>query len=154
MTRKVIAQHRKKKRYRPKHKVDGTFKKPRLGKYNAKGRHVDGHWFASAAEADRYEQLKAMLAAGRIARLELQPTYPVSVDGVPICTYRGDFRYIKMNPTTGSAGALILEDVKGMVTDVYRLKKKLVEARYKIIVHELPARKVKTSEWLTADEVT
>ena len=154
MTRKVITQHRKKKRYTPKHRVDGTFKKPRLGKYNAKGRHIDGHWFASAAEGDRYEQLKVMLEAGRISRLELQPTYTITVDGIPICTYRGDFRYYKHETPHGRVSALILEDVKGMVTDVYRIKKKLVEARYRIPVHELPARKVKNAAGLTADEVT
>lgn len=153
MTRPLVPQHRKKKRYVPKHKVDGTFKKPRLGKYNAKGRHVDDHWFASAAEADRYEQLKLMIETGKISRLELQPIYAVTLDGFPICTYRGDFRYLKHSEPGGGVSALILEDVKGMVTDVYRIKKKLVEAKFKVKIHELPSRKVKTYDGLTADEI-
>lgn len=153
MSRKVIPQHRKKKRYVPKHRVDGTFKKPKLGKYNAKGRHVDGHWFASGAEADRYELLKEMVEDGKISRLELQPTYPIQIDGHPICTYRADFRYFKHEPN-GAVQAIIVEDVKGMRTEIYMLKKKLVEAKHRIKIYEVPAKKIQLTAGLTADEVT
>jgi len=114
---------------------------PRKGKYNANGRKVDDHWFASDAEAVRYEQLKDMLEAGTIERLELQPSYPITIKGKHITTYRGDFRYAILNEL-GTIQAVILEDVKGMVTDVYALKKKMVEADYNIKINEIPASKI------------
>lgn len=140
-----------KKRYQPKHKLNGDFKKSKLGKYNAGGLHLDGKWFASNAEANRYHHLDIMLKLGKIGRLELQPTYSITVDGHPICSYRGDFRY-QILDDLGNPITTVLEDVKGMVTPEYRLKKKLVEAKYKLKVHELPASWLKHFEELTAPE--
>ena len=74
----------------------------RRGKYNAAGRRVDGAWFASEAEAVRYEQLRSLLADGVIERLELQPKFPVLLNGVPITTYRADFRYAVLNERGGA----------------------------------------------------
>ena len=50
-----------------------------------------------------------------------------------------------MLDASGRVIALILEDVKGMVTDVYALKKKMVQAQYNIPINEIPARNV--CEW-------
>lgn len=36
----------------------------------------------------------------------------------------------------------MIEDVKGMVTDVYKIKKKLVEAVHRIQIQEIPAKDV------------
>ena len=92
-------------------------------KYNAIPTIVDGVRFASRAEAKRYGELKLLVLAGDITRLELQPAFKCFVNGVLICTYRGDFRYF-------TAAACVVEDVKGMKTPVYKLKKRLVEACY------------------------
>lgn len=113
----------------------------RKGKYNANGRHVDGHWFASNAEAVRYEQLKVLLEEGRIENLELQPSYPIRVNNHPITTYRADFRYAVLDER-GRVEKLVVEDVKGMITDVYALKKKLFEACYDMPINEIPASKI------------
>ena len=113
----------------------------RKGKYNAKGEHINGFWFASAAEGKRYLQLVDMEKAGTIARLELQPTYQIMVKGKHIANYRADFRYVVLTEY-GSIDRLIVEDVKGMVTDVYIMKKKLVEAIYELEINEIPAGKV------------
>lgn len=113
----------------------------RKGKYNAKGEYIDGVWFASAAEAKRYNQLCEMVASGMIDRLELQPTYPISVKSKHIANYRADFRYVVLTEY-GSIGKLVIEDVKGMITDVYTIKKKLVEAIYEIEINEIAAGKV------------
>lgn len=113
----------------------------RKGKYNAQGRHVDGHWFASSSEATRYEQLKKLSDAGQIDRLELQPAYRIVVNGLPITTYRADFRYAVLDER-GSIDRVVVEDVKGMITDVYVIKKKLVEAQYALTITEIPARQV------------
>ena len=117
---------------------------PRKGKYNAQGRHVGDKWCASEAEAKRYEHLLAMEVAGQIEKLEHQPIYPIVVNGSPICKYKADFRYMKLDPRGRPLGP-VTEDVKGMVTDVYALKKKLVEALYQMKIIEIPARKV--GEW-------
>lgn len=118
------------------------FGSTRQGKYNAKGERVDGHWFASQAEAERYRQLTRLVDQDRIVRLELQPLYRLVVNGQHIGDYRGDFRYQVIDPDTHKTLYLVVEDVKGMVTDVYMLKKKLVEALYEIDVNEIPAGKV------------
>jgi hypothetical protein len=116
----------------------------RKGKYNAKGEHVDGHWFASAAEARRYEQLRIMLHDERICRLELQPVFEIRINNHLITRYRGDFRYGVLDER-GVLADVVIEDVKGMLTDVYVMKKKLVEALHSVRINEIPARKV--GEW-------
>jgi hypothetical protein len=115
--------------------------KSRRGKYNANGQKIDGHWFASAAEAKRYVQLKDMQQDDLIEDLVLQPSYPIVHHGKPITTYRADFRYVVLNELKRSE-AVVVEDVKGMVTDVYLIKKKLVEAQYNLKINEIPARDV------------
>ena len=115
--------------------------KSRRGKYNANGQKIDGHWFASAAEAKRYVQLKDMQQDDLIEDLVLQPSYPIVHHGKPITTYRADFRYVVLNELKRSE-AVVVEDVKGMVTDVYLIKKKLVEAQYGLKINEIPARDV------------
>lgn len=116
----------------------------RKGKYNAAGRYVGKQWCASEAEAKRAEHLIIMETAGTIQNLEFQPVYPVVVNGVPICKYKADFRYRKLD-RQGRVIDVIVEDVKGMILDVYVIKKKLVEAQYGLTIHEIPGRKV--GEW-------
>ena len=94
-----------------------------MTKYRAVRTTVDGIAFASRAEARRYKELRLLERAGEISRLELQPVFPVTINGALICKYVADFVYF-------ADGARVVEDVKGMVTPVYRLKKKLVEALY------------------------
>ena len=98
-------------------------------KYHAVKTEVDGYIFDSKAEARRYEYLKIMEAAGQITDLELQPKYPLLVNGKKVATYIADFRY-KM------AGRIYVEDVKGMKTAVYNLKKKMMKAQYNIEIYE------------------
>lgn len=101
-----------------------------MNKYNAKRTFFDGIWFDSKKEAHRYQQLKLMLRAGKISDLELQPRYDIVVNGEKICYYKADFRYIEN-------GELVVEDVKGMQTSVYKLKKKLVKACHGIEIREV-----------------
>jgi len=115
--------------------------KSRRGKYNANGQKIDGHWFASAAEANRYLQLKAMEEKGLIEELKLQPSYPIVHHGQPITTYRADFRYVVLNELR-RPDKVVVEDVKGMITDVYIIKKKLVEAQYNLKINEIPSREI------------
>ena len=106
-------------------------------KYGAVPMVVDGIRFHSKREAARYGELKLLERAGEIRSLELQPAFPLMapVRGVsrltPIGHYRADFRY-RQGPT----GILVIEDVKGMRTQLYRWKKKHFEQQYGISITE------------------
>ena len=116
-------------------------------KYKAVKTTIDGITFDSKKEAKRYTELKLLEKAGMITHLEVQPVYQITINGVDICKYRADFRYLTVRaedreqytnskgewivPTqTGDPEGQIVEDVKGYKTPLYRLKKKLVEASY------------------------
>jgi hypothetical protein len=103
----------------------------RFNKYRNEPVTVDGHRFQSKREARRYAELKTLEKAGTISNLELQPRFPISVNGVHVCAYYADFCYVD------SQGRRIVEDAKGLKTPVYRLKKRLVEALYEIVIQEV-----------------
>ena len=105
-----------------------------MNKYKAKRTVVDGISFASKAEARRYTQLLLLQRAGAIEELELQPRLLLVVAKIKIGTYVGDFRYRDM-----VTGDMILEDVKGVLTPVYRIKKRLVKALHGIDILETSA---------------
>ena len=93
---------------------------------------VDGITFDSKKEAARYQELKLMERAGTILGLQLQPKFPIFINGKKVFEYRADFQYYDSDETTR-----IVEDVKGVKTDVYKLKKKCVEASYGIEITEV-----------------
>lgn len=78
--------------------------------------------FASRAEARRYSDLFYLERAGEITDLKLQPRYALEVNGHKICTYVADFSYLD------KTGTPITEDVKGVETDVFKIKSKLFRA--------------------------
>lgn len=121
----------------------------RSHKYGAVRTEVDGHSFASKAEARRYGELKLLEKAGKIEGLELQPKFAL-VTQLTTGTFRGaglahagkfpvighyvaDFKYFRLEPPTG----WVVEDVKGFKTELYRWKKKHVEAQYGIEITEI-----------------
>lgn len=95
-----------------------------MTKYRNKPTTLDGITFHSMREAAYYADLRLQERAGEIRQLELQPKFPCVVNGIKVCTYIADFRYREKN------GRLRVIDVKGMVTPMFRIKKKLVEAIY------------------------
>lgn len=101
-----------------------------MNKYRAIRTEVDGIMFASKKEALRYKELKFLLQEQRISDLVLQPKFPIQVNGKKICTYIADFMY-------NEDGKQVVEDVKGVKTSVYRIKKKLTEAIYNITIKEV-----------------
>jgi len=82
-----------------------------------------GHMHASVKEASRCNELHLLERAGKIERLEQQPQFPVEINAKRVCVYKADFAYFE-------GGRRVVEDVKGYKTDVYKLKKKLVEAAH------------------------
>ena len=103
-------------------------------KYGAVRKEVDGHVFHSTAEAKRYIELKRRESLRVISGLEIQPRFPINVDGHHVCDYVADFAY-------QTSDGYVVEDVKGFKTEVYRLKKKLVEAIYCITITEISTRR-------------
>lgn len=101
----------------------------RKNKYSAIKTEVDGIKFDSKAEARRYQNLRLLEKAGEISELSLQPRYDLVVNGKKCGFYKADFKYIEN-------GKEVVEDVKGITTTVYKLKKKLVKAIYGIDIYE------------------
>jgi len=106
--------------------------KAKKNKYRAVKTVVDNIMFSSKREAARYLQLKLMLKAGVIEKLQLQPRYKLFIGDNFICTYVADFIY-----RDAKTGDNVVEDVKGVKTPVYRLKKKMLRACYGIEVREI-----------------
>jgi Protein of unknown function (DUF1064) len=125
----------------------GVKPKPRMHmrkKYNAEGLRIDGIWFASKAEGQRYKQLKMLEQAGEITDLQFQVKLPIRINNHLITNYVADFSY-KVIDDHGRLLRQPIEDVKGMITEVYRLKRAMVMAYHDIKIIEIPAKKV--DEW-------
>jgi hypothetical protein len=103
-------------------------------KYHARRTKVGNIWFDSAAEARRYGELRLMEKAGVISELELQVPYPLCVAGHRICLYKADFRYFDRERQVW-----VVEDVKGVRTAEYKIKRNLMRAIHGIEILETPA---------------
>ena len=115
----------------------------RRNKYGARRTQVNGIWFDSMKEANRYQELTQLERAGAIDELELQPAFPLHVmelyrSLVPIRIttvgrFTADFRYRDLG-----SGEIIVEDTKSDATktEAYRLRKRLAEVIHGIHVRE------------------
>lgn len=108
--------------------------KQKPSKYRAVPTEVDGIRFASNAEARRYGELKFLLDDGQIEHLTVQPRLSLAVNGLVVGSYVGDFKYRDM---TTYPHQWVIEDVKGVRTPIYRLKRKMVRAQYGIEIREV-----------------
>lgn len=95
--------------------------KPKKNKYGNKRVEYDGIKFDSIGEKNRYIVLKSMEERNIISDLKLQVTYDLKVNNDLICRYRADFVYIR-------DGFSVTEDLKGVETPEFKLKKKLMKA--------------------------
>lgn len=100
-----------------------------MNKYRNKKVQIDMYVFDSIAESRRYKELALLQRAGKITELQLQPKFLLQEsfrkNGK---TYRkidyiADFQYEEN-------GKIVVEDVKGKETEVFRLKHKLFEKKY------------------------
>jgi len=106
-----------------------------MSKYKAVRTVVDGVNFASKLEAKRYGELRLLEKAGAISDLVLQARFPLSVDGVIIGSYVCDFLYMEN-------GKKVVEDCKGVQTDLYRWKKKHFNIQYHpLAINEITRQK-------------
>jgi hypothetical protein len=99
-----------------------------------------GHLHDSKSESRRCVDLHALQAVGVISGLTQQPSFPVEINGALVCRYVADFGYQMVD-----SGLAIVEDVKGVRTRIFQLKKKLVEASHPgVVITVYPPVKRKT----------
>ena len=109
-------------------------------KYRNKKTQVDMYVFDSVLEARRYKQLALLERAGEIKNLKLQVPFLLQE------SFRKNGKtYIKIEYIADfvyeEKGQTIVEDTKGIKTDVFKIKQKLFEYKYpnlslKIITRE------------------
>jgi hypothetical protein len=104
-----------------------------LSKYgNIKTRTSDGILHDSIREANRWCELNLLLRAGKIQDLQRQVKFELipKQDGERAVSYIADFVYTEN-------GDKVVEDVKGMRTKEYKLKKKMLLYFHGIRIREI-----------------
>ena len=88
---------------------------------------IDGLRFSIKAAAARYNELKLLQAANQVRWFIRQPRFDLG-NGI---VYVADFLVVwNADETTFADTRVTVEDVKGVETDVFKLKKKLFEAKF------------------------
>ena len=106
----------------------------RRAKYNAKPVEFDGIRFDSTAEYNRYRELVLLERNGDIWGLTVHPRFELrpaaTYNGVRwrAVTYVGDFEYYE--DAGNEPPVHVVEDVKGVETAVFRLKRRLFADAY------------------------
>jgi hypothetical protein len=100
-------------------------------KYNNVKTELDGILFHSKKESKRYTELKLLLQSNEIQNLRLQVSYEL-IPSLKInnkthrpIKYIADFVYIKN-------GIEVVEDVKGFITDIFKIKLRLMKLIHNI----------------------
>ena len=101
------------------------FRRKGRGKYGAIKTVVDNITFDSRLESQWYQNLKLQQQGGLISDLELQKEFVINVAGKQICIYISDYYFYDLIKKVWVIG-----DAKGVETDVFKIKKKLVVALY------------------------
>jgi len=96
-------------------------------KFNAKPTEVEGVKFSSKKEAMRFLGLQQLQKAGEIVFFLRQVPFHLA----------GGIKYVCDFVVFWADGHVSVEDVKGMKTDMYKVKKKLVEDTYPINITEI-----------------
>lgn len=103
-------------------------------KYHNKRTVYEGKTFMSKREAGYARTLDALKHAKdpkeKVVSYETQVPFHIELNGIKICKYLADF-VVKYKD-----GHTEVVDSKGYRTDIYKLKKKLVEAQYNILIKE------------------
>jgi hypothetical protein len=116
-------------------KLKGYDVGPKRSKYGNKKTEYGGFLFDSKKEANYARELDLLKSAkgyhDKVHSWERQIPFEIRVNDIKICKYIADFR---VNYEDGREEYI---DVKGVRTDVYKIKKKLVEAQYGIVIKEV-----------------
>ena len=96
-------------------------------KFNAKRTEIENIKFSSKKEAMRFLGLQQLQKAGEIVFFLRQVPFHLA----------GGIKYVCDFVVFWADGHVSVEDVKGMKTDMYKVKKKLVEDTYPINITEV-----------------
>ena len=117
--------------------IKGISRRNSSAKYHNRKVVINGQLFDSAKEAKRWAELRLMEKAGMISDLRRQVPFELipsqKRNGKTIeraCIYKADFVYKQ-------DGTEIVEDVKGMRTPEYIIKRKLMLWEFGIVIHEI-----------------
>ncbi len=106
-----------------------------MSKYNNQKIRVGGEVFDSKREYNRWCELRLLERSGIIRNLQRQVKFRL-IDSQKTperterpCDYIADFVYYEN-------GKRVVEDCKGMRTDVYKIKRKLMFEKYNISIRE------------------
>lgn len=116
--------------------------KKRFGKYGVapkRDRTLKGTTYMSKLEMNYRKKLDILtkaVGADKVFLIEEQVPFDCIVNGKKICRYLLDFKVTYKDRVE-------YVDVKGVVTPIYRIKKKLVEALYGITIKEVKAKDFK-----------
>jgi hypothetical protein len=100
--------------------VNKQLKPQNTSKYHAKKIEIDGYKFDSIKEGNRYQELKLLQKTGEINFFIRQPMLDLEGGAV----YKADFLIFWKD------GSYSIEDVKGFYTEIFKLKRTLIEAKY------------------------
>lgn len=107
-----------------------------MSKYNNQKIRVGGEVFDSKREYNRWCELRLLERSGIICNLQRQVKFRL-IDSQKTperterpCDYIADFVYYEND------GSRVVEDCKGMRTDVYKIKRKLMLEKYNISIKE------------------
>lgn len=105
-----------------------------MRKYHNKKTVLNGRKFDSKKEARRFVELQMLEKKGLIKNLECQKKFELipKQNGQRACNYIADFVYVD-----ASNGQTVVEDVKGVRTEVYKIKKKLLLYFCGLDIHEI-----------------
>lgn len=110
-------------------------KQDHRSKYGNLKTEYNGTIFHSKKEADFAKELdwrkREKRPEKRVERYEMQVPFQITMNGVKIARYLADFKVFYVD------GHVEIIDVKGVRTNIYTLKKKLVEAQYGIKIIEV-----------------
>lgn len=130
-------------------------KEARNGKYNSYKVVINEISFQSIMESRFYLRLLEMKAAGQIKKFDLQITYelqPKFKDKITGKTIRA-ITYIADFVVTDSNDKVMVVDVKGKETDVFKIKKKLFQYKYPDIRFLCMRWVRKVNDWFELDEI-
>jgi len=99
-------------------------------KYRNEKTRVDGITFDSQAEARRYSELKALQTAGEVQWFIRQPRFLLQEGFQKGDITFGKIEYVADFLICWADGSITVEDVKGMRTREYRMKRNMFEKRY------------------------
>jgi hypothetical protein len=115
------------------HEIEESEKKH---KYNAKPGYLDGIYFDSQAEMERYAELKLLKTARAIKDFRVHPRYQISMGRY----YEADFEVIYPD------GHVEVEDVKGYETPEFKLKADLFREKYPDLILKI-IKNQEGSQW-------